>query len=254
MLDWIGYSTAPDDAEVAKSLVEKVLIWIMALPWWVPWGFALITTMWLMWISWPRPQKARERAIDDAMQQEVRVDGTHEIEAKPPPKEADVGFHQRVYVGWTQVSKGRLKTDRVIEVAFFCFNGNDEDILIHNSKGSVKIALTDPDGQKRKPVKLPPAPLTEGSEPETRKKSLSEFVIAIEQRLDPETVENLCGLEGDDNAYLYFDELQIRMSKFGDRNDWATLPLQDCVKISTSNDQLFFVGRVVTAQIKSVIG
>jgi len=53
-LDIIGWSTAPDDVGTAMSRLDKFLIWLLALPWWVPWGFALISTLWLMWVSWPR--------------------------------------------------------------------------------------------------------------------------------------------------------------------------------------------------------
>lgn len=32
VLDLIGYSTAPDDATVAKGLLEQFLVWLMSLP------------------------------------------------------------------------------------------------------------------------------------------------------------------------------------------------------------------------------
>jgi len=54
VLDLIGYATVPDDAKVAQELVERLLIWIMSLPIWLPWGFTLVATLWLMWVSWPR--------------------------------------------------------------------------------------------------------------------------------------------------------------------------------------------------------
>lgn len=57
VLDLIGYSTAPDDAKVAAGLVEKFLAWVLSVPWWATLGFALATTFWLIWVSWPRPPK-----------------------------------------------------------------------------------------------------------------------------------------------------------------------------------------------------
>ena len=29
-------------------------MWLLSVPWWVPWGFALIPTLVLIWVSWPR--------------------------------------------------------------------------------------------------------------------------------------------------------------------------------------------------------
>ncbi len=54
VLDLIGYSTAPEDVEVARTRLDKFLEWLLSLPWWAPWGFALVATIWLMWVSWPR--------------------------------------------------------------------------------------------------------------------------------------------------------------------------------------------------------
>lgn len=60
-LDVIGWSTAPDDFDGAMTKADQIFMWLLALPWFVPWGFALISTMWLMWVSWPRQQKFGER-------------------------------------------------------------------------------------------------------------------------------------------------------------------------------------------------
>lgn len=57
-LDLIGWSTAPDDVGVAMSRLDEFFSWLLSIPWWGPWGFALITTLWLMWVSWPRIQLA----------------------------------------------------------------------------------------------------------------------------------------------------------------------------------------------------
>lgn len=58
MLDLIGYSTVPEDVTVAQTRLDQALTWFLGLPWWLPWGFALASTLWLIWVSWPR-----ERAI-----------------------------------------------------------------------------------------------------------------------------------------------------------------------------------------------
>ncbi|MCK0149595.1 hypothetical protein MWU54_06150 [Marivita sp. S6314] len=53
-LDLIGWSTAPDDIGVAVSALDIFFRWLLTVPWYVPWTFALLSTSWLMWISWPR--------------------------------------------------------------------------------------------------------------------------------------------------------------------------------------------------------
>lgn len=59
MLDLIGYSTVPEDFEVAKTRLQKVLDLLLAVPWEAFFVFALISTLWLMWVSWPRPKLQR---------------------------------------------------------------------------------------------------------------------------------------------------------------------------------------------------
>lgn len=54
VLDAIGYATLPDDAKVAAHLLNNLLLWILDLPGSLVLAFALISTMWLMWVSWPR--------------------------------------------------------------------------------------------------------------------------------------------------------------------------------------------------------
>lgn len=54
VLDGIGYSTTPDDVDVAVSRLDDFLTWLLDLPWWLPWSFATIATVVLMWVSWPR--------------------------------------------------------------------------------------------------------------------------------------------------------------------------------------------------------
>ena len=53
-LDLIGWSTAPDDVKVAMTRLDQFFAWLLAVPWWIPWGFVLLSTLWLMWVSWPR--------------------------------------------------------------------------------------------------------------------------------------------------------------------------------------------------------
>lgn len=54
-LDFIGWSTAPDDVGVAMSRADQFLFWLISLPWYVPWGFVMVSTSLLIYSSWPRP-------------------------------------------------------------------------------------------------------------------------------------------------------------------------------------------------------
>jgi hypothetical protein len=65
VLDLIGYSTVPEDVAVAQTRLDQILTWFLSLPWWVPVGFALVATLWLMWVSWPRE---RTSAINNEYQ------------------------------------------------------------------------------------------------------------------------------------------------------------------------------------------
>lgn len=54
VLDLIGYSTVPEDSQVATGLLRDFFLWLLSVPWLGPWGFALISTLALIWFSWPR--------------------------------------------------------------------------------------------------------------------------------------------------------------------------------------------------------
>jgi hypothetical protein len=54
VLDLIGYSTIPEDVSVAKGRLDQFFDLILTAPWWVIWGFAFFSTLWLIWVSWPR--------------------------------------------------------------------------------------------------------------------------------------------------------------------------------------------------------
>lgn len=51
VLDLIGYSTAPQDAEVATGIASRFLVWLMGLPWFAPWLVAFAATALLIWAS-----------------------------------------------------------------------------------------------------------------------------------------------------------------------------------------------------------
>lgn len=58
VLDLIGYATVPEDTQVATGVLRNFFLWLMSIPWVVPWGFALLSTSLLIWVSWPRQRTA----------------------------------------------------------------------------------------------------------------------------------------------------------------------------------------------------
>lgn len=82
----------------------------MTLPWWVPWFVALISTMWLMWVSWPRPHSSYERTI-------IKDEPN---KATGPLSQNDISFEKLLFSGHFQINKMKLKSDMVIEITFNC--------------------------------------------------------------------------------------------------------------------------------------
>jgi len=75
ILEAIGYSTAPDDAGVAMTLLERFILWLLSVPWWAVLGGALISTAWLMWVSWPSTTVVvaeKERPLQDRLREHRR--------------------------------------------------------------------------------------------------------------------------------------------------------------------------------------
>jgi hypothetical protein len=109
VLDLIGYSAAPEeDVAVAQSRVDHQLLgYLLALPWWAPLGFALIATLWLMHVSWPRQPPPAAPGGERRARQEPASDRRHppsppiappaeptvvETDAERLKKQALVGF------------------------------------------------------------------------------------------------------------------------------------------------------------------
>lgn len=56
LLDWIGRSTLPEDWKLLMT--DKMPAWgswLFSTPWWVPAILATAITVWVMWVSRPRP-------------------------------------------------------------------------------------------------------------------------------------------------------------------------------------------------------
>ena len=91
MLDLIGYSTVPEDVDVAQSRLDRLLEYTLSVPWWAVWGFALLSTVVLIWVSWPRrsPEAAGPVQSSDPTHQYVsRFAG--KAQAQPEPITSDI--------------------------------------------------------------------------------------------------------------------------------------------------------------------
>lgn len=78
MIDLIGYSTLPDDVIVANHRLNSFLIWLSAIPWWALLAFALVSTIILFFVVWPRTVFVNNIAggfSDYAKGQEIVPDG-----------------------------------------------------------------------------------------------------------------------------------------------------------------------------------
>jgi hypothetical protein len=53
-LDLIGWATAPDDVETAMTRLDQFFVWLLSVPGWLILVCILISSMWLMRVSWPR--------------------------------------------------------------------------------------------------------------------------------------------------------------------------------------------------------
>jgi hypothetical protein len=65
-LEIIGYATLPEDAVIASGYLQKFMISLSTIPWLVILLFALISTMWLAWVSWSRAQPSSSFAVNES--------------------------------------------------------------------------------------------------------------------------------------------------------------------------------------------
>ena len=54
MLDFLGYTTAPEDFGAAQEKLPKVIDWLFSTPWWVPSLTMVLLTGLVIWVCLPR--------------------------------------------------------------------------------------------------------------------------------------------------------------------------------------------------------
>ena len=89
VLDLIGYATIPEDSQVAAGLLQSFFLWLLSVPWWAPWGFALITTGLLIWVSWPR-RMATQPQLDSSASIAAVADLVKQIRLQDKQNQAPV--------------------------------------------------------------------------------------------------------------------------------------------------------------------
>ena len=57
MLDFIGYTTAPEDFDALQGKLPKIVDWLFSTPWWVPSLTMVVLTGLVVWVSWPRTER-----------------------------------------------------------------------------------------------------------------------------------------------------------------------------------------------------
>ena len=70
VLDWIGWTAAHDDAEQAKSMIDKGLEWLFLTPWWVPAMLATGFTLFLVRLASKREVSGTQRVRKQPQLQE----------------------------------------------------------------------------------------------------------------------------------------------------------------------------------------
>ena len=263
-LDLVGYSTAPQDVEVAKTLIQQAFDLLLTLPWWGPWGFVLISTLWLMWLSWPRhalsenkehplPNSSGGPFTELAMgrdaiahpnsppQQELQplnqfFSPTVTL-VDPPPFKAEY-----VYVGQVFVEIDRAATDLVIIFLFRCFNGSGNGINIKNPTGRIRFGQSK-DGTGIELGEMPAAPTyVDGLKIENIKPGV-EFELRLEQRVTKDIAERLGDFPAGTSFSFGFEGLNIQLLSVR----WQTsgrLKLWDAASIF-HNPNHFHVSKIV---------
>ena len=145
VLDLVGYSTAPEDIETAQTRLDQVFSFILSLPWWSVWGFALITTIWLMWVSWPRSVRANivpgEKVILPSPDHLANLttttqDAVHLCTAKPAPPHSIATIRYRVGYG---IGASVWGGDQPIRLSIREVGSKDEPILQGVGQADVKL-------------------------------------------------------------------------------------------------------------------
>lgn len=135
MLDLVGYATLPDDAKVATGLLQKFFNWLLSVPWWAVFGFAIISTLWLMWVSWPRSGYEQTRK-------------TEKNDSKKHENAPLLAVHDQFFANQKVVLDGKSWTHCTFESCSLIYNGKGLNFSDNKIVGSFSIGTENPEAEK----------------------------------------------------------------------------------------------------------
>jgi len=254
-LDLIGWSTAPDDVGVAMTRLDQFFAWLLAVPWWIPWGFALLSTGWLMYVSWPRTSTVNQaevprggEPIPEPMQSQApTTQGTTFFspavtQSEPPPWIGEKGL----YVGFMQIDANKLADDLYVDIVIRGFNASGLPIQVANIIGSVGYRIVEGSSAVEKGVLPLPKWITDRG-PTTGLEHLAEFQLILEQRV-PKTLANMF-VKSLDTGHVQFDLQDLNAGVTAGENR-LRLPLWSGITLRRYSNDLTS-GRIITARLQA---
>jgi len=236
MLDLIGYSTAPEDVAVAKTRLDQALGWFLTIPWWALLGFALISTLWLMWVSWPRLASNSRTTQTFAPNPE---------ETPPAPFTA-----KGLYIARAYLDLRRLTEELYFILSFIVHNATGQQISVLEITGNIDFRIPDagPDPMKANLS----SPLWRRDNPKNEIPNLQEFMVVMEQRVPPDMGRLIMhGVEGKGGLRILLDGLNVIIQS-ADRKQKARLPLWAEISARKIQDSVV-VHRVIMGSLNVVI-
>ena len=257
MLDLIGWSTAPDDLPVFGERLDRLFDLVVSAPWWIPWGFAFVSTLVLMRLSWP---KSYPVLLQDSKPQLLASDIAAPLEKKKetdylalPAPNAEVesarDLKSCLYVGMVTVDANKLKTENILEIAVLGFNGFDKPVSILDTSGSIEYSeiFSESQGDKGR------LPFPKILRDRTNTKSippLSEIFFVLEQRIPKANVPMFIKAINQKMVQLRLDQLDISV---GDETTNARLPIWAGVTLSKPTRNRVISNRLHVARVMEMV-
>ena len=228
-LDWIGRSTADDDAK--QLMTEKLPAWanwLFSTPCWVPALCALILTGWLIWLSRGQNTTGSEKVSSYAPVVEAAPQSVLSADRLSRPKEVDelvTHFPKGLYVGTMNVDASRLGSDFYLEISIQGINATGGSISIGEVKGAI-VARELTDDQSAAQIDLPQAAIMHDRMSTHNIDNINQFFVVLYQRIPRTDAERFSTfLDNDGQINLYFGSLYITVRSVDDPLQFTRLPI-----------------------------
>lgn len=214
-LDLIGWSTAPDDLGVAMTRVDQVLAYIASLPWWVPWGFALASTMWLMWVSWPRHHTQALSGASSQMDPPPTVQRAPSGSGGKPLSEFNTGsiFFVSAEISLADLAGGHM------ELELIGFNGSDRRIRFKGVSGCLTATIDKAEVSCEHSAEIVRNAAEDDVHP------YQEFRVTVRQELTQEVRADVQNLPDGKNIKFHLSGIILSLAILPDNETW-TLPIK----------------------------